>query len=98
SGRTRFIFEHNQIPGTTAEARVRIYSLNGRPIRTMEGSDTLPSGAVGGGPVVVDWDGLDEDGDRVSTGVYLYKVTLSVDLPDGERQVAEQIEKLALIR
>jgi hypothetical protein len=98
SGRTRFILEHNQLPGTLAEARVRIYSLNGRPIRTMEGSEILPAGSLGAGPVVAEWDGLDDDGDRVATGVYLYKVTLEVERPEGDRQIAEQIEKLALIR
>jgi flagellar hook assembly protein FlgD len=64
----------------------------------MEGSEILPAGSLGAGPVVAEWDGLDDDGDRVATGVYLYKVTLEVERPEGDRQIAEQIEKLALIR
>ncbi len=98
SGRTRFVFEHNQPPGTSADVRIRIYTLNGRPIRTMEAEEVLPSGILGGGPVMVAWDGTDDDRDRVATGIYLYKVRVEVAAADGQRQVAEHIEKLAMIR
>ncbi|MDX1429377.1 MAG: hypothetical protein R3282_03770, partial [Rhodothermales bacterium] len=98
SGRTKFVFEHNQPPGTFADVRIRIYTLNGRPIKTMEASDTLPTGLLPGGPVMIEWDGLDDDLDRVGTGIYLYMVGVEFNGPEGERQVAERIEKLALIR
>lgn len=98
SGRTRFVFEHNQPPGTPADVRIRIYTLNGRPIRTMETTEALPSGILGGGPVMVLWDGTDDDRDRIATGIYLYKVRVEVAAADGQRQVAEHIEKLAMIR
>lgn len=95
---TRFVFEHNQPPGTPARVQVRIYTLNGRPIRTLEGDEALPGGILPGGPVQIPWDGLDQDFDRVASGIYLYKVRVEVENPDGERNVVERIEKLAVIR
>lgn len=98
NGQTRFIFEHNQPPGTPAEVQVRIYTLAGRPVRTFETDEALPAGVLTGGPVQVTWDGRDEDFDPVATGVYLYKVRVSVEGADGTRHVSEKIEKLAVIR
>lgn len=95
---TRFVFEHNQAPGTPAEVDIRIYTLNGRPIRTIPAEEALPSGILGAGPVQVAWDGRDDDFDRIATGIYLYRVRVQVDLADGRRQSAESIEKLAVIR
>ncbi|MFQ5570965.1 MAG: type IX secretion system sortase PorU [Rhodothermales bacterium] len=93
TGPTRFVFEHNQPVGTPASIQIRIYTLSGRPIRTIEQDEVLP-----GGPMQVPWDGLDDDLDSLSSGVYLYKVRVEVESLDGERQVSEHIEKLAVIR
>ena len=95
---TRFVFEHNQPPGTPARVQVRIYTLNGRPIRTIETDEALPDGVLTSGPVQVLWDGRDADFDRVTSGIYLYKLRVEVGLDDGEREVVERIEKLAVIR
>ena len=92
-GQTRFLFEHNQAPGTLAEVQLRIYTLSGRPVRTMEREEVL-----GGGPVQLPFDGLDEDADPIASGIYLYRLRVAVDTPDGTRAVAEQIERLAVIR
>jgi len=92
TGPTRFVFEHNQLPGTLARVRIRLYTLSGRPVRTLETEDLLPGGAM-----QVEWDGLDDDYTRLSPGVYLYKVRVEVPGPE-ERQVAEVIEKLAVVR
>ena len=93
TGPTRFVFEHNQLPGTLARVQVRIYSLSGRPVRTLETEDALPGGAM-----QIIWDGTDDDYARLSPGVYLYRVRVEVDAGDGERQVSEVIEKLAIVR
>ena len=93
TGPTRFVFEHNQPVGTPAKVQIRIYSLSGRSIRTIEWDDILS-----GGPMQVLWDGLDDDLDRLASGVYLYKVRVEIEGIDGDRQVSERIEKLAVIR
>ena len=98
SSRTRFIFEHNQPPGTAADVQIRVYTLNGRVVRTIPSEEALPSGVLTAGPIRVEWDGLDDDLDRLASGVYLYKVRLETDTASGSSQIAERIERLALIR
>lgn len=98
TGPTRFFFEHNQPPGAIARIQLRIYTLSGRPVRTLDGVETLPDGVLPGGPVSIPWDGRDEDLDALATGVYLYKVRVEVERPDGQTQVSERVERLAVIR
>lgn len=93
SGETRFVFEHNQPLGTSASVQVRIYTLAGRLIRQLEVDEVLP-----GGVVQLPWDGRDEDADLIATGVYLYKLRVEVESPEGDRQVSEKLERLAIIR
>ena len=98
SGQTRFVFEHNQPTGSAASVQVRIYALSGRPVRTIDTEEALPSGVLTAGPIQVVWDGRDEDMNLLASGIYLYKVRVRVDQPDGGRSVSEHIEKLAIIR
>ncbi len=98
TGPTRFVFEHNQAPGTVASVQVRIYTLSGRPVRTLDATDALPEGILTGSLVQIPWDGRDEDFDELATGIYLYKVRVEVEREGGDRQVSERIERLAVIR
>jgi hypothetical protein len=93
AGPARFVFEHNQPGGPPARVQVRIYTLAGRLVRELEADDPL-----GAGPFQVVWDGLDADADPLAAGVYLYKLRVEVDGDDGDRQVSEHIERLAVIR
>ena len=92
-GPSTFFFEHNQPPGTDARVQLRIYSLAGRAVRTME-----QDGPLSGGMVRMDWDGLDDDLDPLASGIYLYRLRVEVDGEDGARRVAERRDKLAVIR
>jgi hypothetical protein len=96
--RTRFVFDHNQAPGTTARVRVRVYTLNGTPVKTINTEEALPAGLLTSGPVQILWDGLDDDLDRIATGIYLYQLRVEVDATDGTTQTSEVVEKLAIIR
>ena len=92
TGPTRFVFEHNQPAGTPVSVRVRIYTLSGRAVRTIEEETVLSAG-----PTQVLWDGRDDDYAPLRSGVYLYQVR--VEVPGTESiQVAEVIERLAVIR
>ncbi|RKY88703.1 hypothetical protein DRQ11_03035 [candidate division KSB1 bacterium] len=64
SNRTSFTFEINQ----PAEVEVKVYTLSGRLIRRLD-SITAEVGFN-----AIDWDGLDQDGDVIANGVYLYKI------------------------
>ncbi|MFM9052428.1 MAG: type IX secretion system sortase PorU, partial [Bacteroidota bacterium] len=86
---TRFIFEHNR-PGTNLNAQVQIFTISGKLIKTVSGqifSEGFRSDEL-------TWDGLDDYGDRIGKGVYLYK--LKVRTPEGSS--AEKIEKLVILR
>ena len=95
---TRFVFDHNQPTGTPARVQIRIYTLSGRPIRTIDTEESLPEGVLTGSSLQIEWDGRDEDFDRLATGIYLYKLRVEVEHPDGSVEVSERIEKLAIIR
>lgn len=98
TGATRFVFEHNQAPGTAASVQLRIYTIAGRPVRTIHSEDALPGGILPGPLVDIPWDGRDDDGDRLASGIYLYKLRVATDGLDGDRSVSEVIERLAIIR
>ena len=93
AGATQFVFEHNQPVGTPADIQIRVFTLSGQLVRSIESSEILTSG-----PFQIPWNGLDEDLDPLSTGIYLYKLRVMVEEEEGGRQVAEHIEKLAVIR
>ena len=97
-GPTRFTFEHNQAPGTPARVRLRVFTLAGRPIATIDGDEALPGGILPGGLVQIPWEGRDDDLDRLATGVYLWHLRVEVDRPEGGTDVVERVERLALIR
>lgn len=98
AGPTRFTFRHNQPPGTAARLQLRIYTVNGRPVRTIDGEDALPSGVLAAPLVQVPWDGRDDDADRLASGVYLFRLRMEVDGAAGGSEVVERVERLAIIR
>ena len=83
---TRFTFHQNQqVP---INVRIRIYTLAGRMIQTLETVSSEPF-------IIVPWDGRDRDGDIIANGVYLYKVSASTT--DG-RFSSEALGKLAVAK
>ena len=68
SSDTKFTFQTNR---EGAELHIKIYTINGRIIRELEGV------SVAGYNDELSWDGRDEDGDPVANGIYLYKIILS---------------------
>ena len=97
SGPTRFTFEHNQPAGTQARVQLRIYTIAGRPVRTISGDEALPGGVLPAGLVQIPWDGRDDDLDRLATGVYLFRLRIEADGTAGS-EVVERVERLAIIR
>ena len=99
AGPTRFTFAHNLPAGTPARIQLRIFTVAGRPIRTIDGDEALPGGVLPGGLVQIPWDGRDDDLDRLGSGVYLYRLRVEADGADGgAAQVVERVERLAIIR
>ncbi|MCH2044502.1 MAG: type IX secretion system sortase PorU [Saprospiraceae bacterium] len=90
---TNFQFEHN-LPGQTLDVQVRIFSVSGNIIKTI--NETIQTD----GYRVTDiaWDGLDEFGDRIARGVYIYKITVRADGLTGETAQESEYQKLVILR
>jgi hypothetical protein len=92
SSSTAFTFQRNGGIGEPINVKIKVFTLSGRLIKTIDypgvimGNDTF---------VKIPWDGLDDDGNRLANGVYLYKVIASTI--DGS-QTAEALGKMAVLR
>lgn len=87
--RTMFMFEHNQAC-ETLNVQIQVFTVSGKMVKTInslvrtEGFRSEP----------IEWDGLDDFGDNIGRGVYVYR--LKVSTPDGLS--AEHFEKLVILR
>ncbi|KAA3657337.1 MAG: T9SS C-terminal target domain-containing protein, partial [Calditrichaeota bacterium] len=72
-----------------AEIDIAIYTVSGRKIRKMESM----FGTAGYNEIF--WDGLDEDGDRLGNGIYLYRIQAKAEI-DGKTEKTEFIGKAAI--
>jgi len=85
--KTQFWFEHNR-PGQNLLVKVEIFTVSGKLVKTIR--QTINN--AGNRSCDVEWDGLDEYGQKLGRGVYLYKLT--VITPENKRK--HQIEKLVV--
>ena len=86
---TQFFFEHNQ-SCEFLEVRIQVFTVSGKLVKTIDRTmlnEGFRSEAIA-------WDGLDDFGDRIGRGVYVYKV--EVTNPTGQK--AEAFEKLVILR
>ncbi|MCZ2356482.1 MAG: type IX secretion system sortase PorU [Bacteroidia bacterium] len=87
---TTFFFNHNQA-GHWLDAQIRIYSISGKLVKSLRqtfyGESSISCS--------IDWDGLDDFGQRIGRGVYVYEVTVRVK--DTGKQISK-FEKLVLLR
>jgi flagellar hook assembly protein FlgD len=71
---------------------LRIYTLSGRLVRQLEKRHLDNPLSVGWN--TLSWNGRDEDGERVGTGVYLYRVRIE----GSETTFRGDVEKISVIR
>lgn len=87
--RTQFMFEHNQAC-EFLDVQIQVFTVSGKMVKSInrlvrsEGFRSEP----------IEWDGLDDFGDVIAKGVYVYRVKVST--PEG--QTAERFEKLVILR
>lgn len=86
---TSFQFEHNR-PGTNLDIQIQIFSMSGRLIKVLEQNIYSTGSRVSD----LNWNGLDDFGDQIGKGVYVYRVM--VRTPNG--LTAEKFEKLVTLR
>lgn len=88
SSNTVFHFDHNHA-GENLKVVVTILTVSGKVIKSIEENITNAPGHV----AEISWNGKDEFEDRLSKGVYIYK--MSVTTEDGKK--AEKVEKLVIL-
>jgi len=86
---TQFFFEYNQ-PGVPVDVDIQIFTVSGKNVKTLR--STQINNGYRSEPIV--WNGLDDFGDRIGRGVYMYR--LRVKTPDGKS--AEKFEKLVILQ
>jgi flagellar hook assembly protein FlgD len=91
---TEFWFNHNS--STVLDIMVQVYTVSGKLVRTLRGSANSGSGAKDTSTLSRDvtWDGLDDFGNKIGKGVYVYKLT--VRSPVTNKQVSK-FEKLVIL-
>lgn len=85
---TEFFFEQNQ-NGGMFDIQVQIYTISGKLVKTINTSQYMEGNRCAGIP----WDGLDDYGDKIGKGVYMYKVRVR----NANNEIAEKIEKLVIL-
>lgn len=86
---TSFYFDHNQL-NEELDVQIQIMTVSGKLIKTLNNSFTTNSFKG----EQTSWDGLDDFGDALARGVYVYKLTVSNSV--GEK--VTQIEKLVVLK
>ncbi|HPG74205.1 MAG TPA: type IX secretion system sortase PorU, partial [Bacteroidales bacterium] len=88
STNTQFYFNHNQ-PNVPMDVIIQVFTVSGKLVKNIEAvviSDGFRSQPIS-------WNALDDFGDRLAKGVYIYK--LMVKAPNGN--IAQQTEKLFIL-
>ncbi len=87
--RTQFMFEHNRCCDDLSIS-VQIYTVSGKLVKSI----VQQVHSVGYRVDDIAWDGLDDYGDAIGKGVYVYKLAVR----DGEGNTAHKFEKLVVLR
>ncbi len=86
---TAFYFDHNR-PNEDLDILIQVFTISGKLVKTI--SSIINSNAFRSDPIR--WDGLDDFGDNIGRGVYIYQ--MRVRTFDGE--VVKKIEKLVILK
>ncbi len=83
------MFEHNR-PFVPMDVQIQVFTVSGKLIKTLSDKIT-PTGFRSDD---IEWDGLDDFGDKIGKGVYVYKLRIRTN--DGD--YADKFEKLVILR
>jgi hypothetical protein len=85
---TRFMFEHNR-PGEPLDMRIEIFTVSGKVVKTIQQTINTAGFRVDD----ISWDGLDDYGDKIGKGVYIYRITLK----DEAGKKVSEYQKLVIL-
>jgi hypothetical protein len=90
STHTQFMIEHNR-NGSVLDVQVKIFTVSGKLVKTLQDNFY----ADGNLYCDLTWDGLDDYGDALGRGVYVYQVVVRDDTRGGN---ISKFEKLVVLR
>jgi flagellar hook assembly protein FlgD len=91
---TYFQFEHN-LAGQLLDVQISIFTVSGKLVKTIQHSATPDGFRV----TDIQWNGLDDYGDRLARGVYLYRVKIrGTDLSGATATAESEFEKLVILK
>ncbi len=93
---TNFQFEHNY-PFQDLEVQVQVYTVSGRLIKTIQ-HDIYAETNTGYRVSDVHWDGLDDYGDRLAKGVYVYKIFVQAAGTTEKAKQVSEFQKLVILK
>ena len=86
---TEFWFNHNK-PNELLEVQIQIFTVSGKLIKTINQNEQT----LGTLSRSISWDGLDDFGNRIGKGVYIYKLRVKSTISS---LVSEKYEKLVIL-
>ncbi|WP_299056591.1 type IX secretion system sortase PorU [uncultured Polaribacter sp.] len=87
---TEFWFHHNK-PNEPLEVQVQIFTVSGKLIKTIN-QNVLTAGSLSRS---ITWNGLDDFGQKIGKGVYIYKLKVTATISNI---VAQKYEKLVILQ
>lgn len=90
---TSFMFEFDS-QNSSVEAQIAIYSVSGKLIKTI----SEPLSPTGKRFKTSTWNGLDDYGDQLAKGVYIYKVKVINTLDNDKKVIQSDFQKLVLLK
>jgi hypothetical protein len=87
---TEFWFNHNK-PNEALEVQVQIFTISGKLIKTLN-KNVLTNGTLSRS---ITWNGLDDFGNKIGKGVYVYKLSVKVNSSNIHE---EKFEKLVILQ
>lgn len=86
---TNFWFEHNK-PGVPMTVTVQVLTLSGRVVKTLQRQITPDGYRIDD----ISWDGLDDFGNKIGRGTYIYQLNVTTQ----DQQTARKIERLVILK
>ena len=87
---TEFWFNHNK-PNETLEVQVQVFTVSGKLVKTIN-QNVVTTGNLARS---ITWNGLDDFGNKIGKGVYIYKLKVK---STSSNLVAEKYEKLVILQ
>ncbi len=98
TNQTYFQFEHNC--DSELDVMVQIYTISGKLVKTIRQTVSAEPWREGyrTGRFAIPWDGLDDFGDKIGKGVYIYRLSARGVNPEECKGSATAIEKLVILK